>query len=86
VTDLSRELAQAARRDADEQSARLAEIPRSRVINVTVAATSPTVTVTWRGASVPISAKNVNYTPTVGDRVLCTMDDSDQLVIICRLG
>lgn len=85
MTDLSRELAQAARRDADEQSARLAEIPRSRFVNVTVASLSPTK-VTWRGASVPISGKNFDYTPVVGHRVLCGMDDSDQLVIICRLG
>ena len=85
MTDLSRELAQAARRDADEQSARLAEIPRSRFLNATVASLSPTK-VTIRGASVGVAATNLNYTPVVGHRVLCGWDDSDQLVIICRLG
>jgi hypothetical protein len=85
VTDLSRELAQAARRDADEQSARLAAIPRARFLNATVASLSPTK-VAIRGASVTVAAKDFTYTPVVGHRVLCGWDDSDQLIIICRLG
>jgi len=88
VTELSRALGRAARRNADAQSARLAELPAVRQFFATVTTVTPgagpggnaLVTVTWRAAELTVAAYNAAYTPDVGHRVRCSLVDN-QLVI-----
>jgi hypothetical protein len=77
----SREVDRAARQWADAQQAQLAAVPSLRGFAATVAATSPAVTVTWRGADYTATRVLPSYTPGVGDRVLCLLVD-DQLVVL----
>lgn len=80
---LSRELGLAARRFADQQSDRLADVPVSRHIRATVATVTEgaavdgnaVVQVTWRGAVLTVSDYPDSYTPVVGHRVLCVLVD-----------
>lgn len=90
----SRVLAQAARRFADGHSDRWAEIPRDRLLILSVTAVNPTgspggnavITLTWRGRDVQAADYCASYTtPTVGDRVICVLV-SDQLVVLDRLA
>jgi hypothetical protein len=83
--EMSRELAQASRRLADAQSARLAEVSKTRAAWATVVTVGPPATVSWRGATVTVSGKNAGYTPVVGDRVLLVADENDQLVIAFKV-
>lgn len=76
---LDRELAQVARRLADDDSARLAAVPAIPQFPATIFSTSP-LKVTWRGAAVAVAGKNANYTPVIGDRVSCRLV-RDQLLI-----
>lgn len=69
----SRNLAQAARRLADQQSDRIAALPNTQVLFLTVSALAP-VTVSWRGGDVVANAVGASYTPGVGDRVICLYD------------
>lgn len=88
----SRRLAQAARRNADQQSALLAFAP-SVLLHATVTTVTPgaarggtaAVSVTWRGQQILVNGYNAGYTPGVGDRVLCGVVDN-QLDIICPLA
>lgn len=90
----SRELAQAARRFADRNSARLADVAGARLIittvqTVTVGGASDgnaLVTVLWRGQEITTAGYPASYTPTVGDRVLCALVESQLLVVLPIIG
>ena len=83
-------VARAARRNADQMTALLAEIPASRVLRATVASVTAggagdgtaLVTVTWRGGQYE-ATYGAHYTPVVGHRVLCVIVDN-QLEIVQR--
>ena len=87
---ISRQVIRAARRNADQQTARLAEIPSVRMLRATVASVAPggagdgnaKVWVTWRG-EVLEATYGAHYTPVVGHRVLCVIVDN-QLEIVQR--
>jgi hypothetical protein len=76
-----REVDRSARQWADAQQSQIAAVPSLRGFAATIAATSPSVTVTWRGASYTATRVLPSYTPGVGDRVLCLLVD-DQLVVL----
>lgn len=75
---MSRRLAAAARRLADQQTDRLADRPTPQFI-ATVTSTSP-LTVSWRGSSIAANGHYAAYTPGVGDRVSCELIDSQVIV------
>lgn len=83
MADLSRAVAKAAREWADLQTETFADLPSGLYV-ATVAVTSP-LSVSWRNRQVLVAGKNVNYTPTVGDRVHCSVID-DQLFIDYKIG
>lgn len=83
MPDLSRTLAKATRDWADQQTAALADMPPGLYV-ATVATTSP-LRVSWRLRQVLVAGKNASYTPTVGDRVHCSVVD-DQLFIDYKIG
>lgn len=76
---VSRELARAARRFADQQSSRFEALPLAQRLVLTVSATSP-LTVSWRGKDVPTKGANVATTLAVGDRVVCDLIDGQLIV------
>lgn len=76
-----REVDRSARQWADAQQAQISAVPSLRGFAATIAATSPSVTVTWRGAVYTATRVLPSYTPGVGDRVLCLLVD-DQLVVL----
>lgn len=87
----SRQVAQKARRNAEQQQAKLDSIPASRLFHATVASVIPgastdgraVVTVTRLGADIPIVAYNRALTFTVGDRVTCVyIDDQPEILHI----
>lgn len=81
----SRELARAARRFADQQTGRIADLPTTRSLIVTVSdVTGAVVTVNWRGQDLVATAVCASYTPATGDRVLVQLIEN-QLVVIDRL-
>ena len=88
MTELSRALGRAARRNADAQTARLAEIPAvpqffATITTVTAGAGpggNALVKVTWRAAELTVASYNGAYTPVLGHRVKCSIVRS-QLVI-----
>lgn len=84
------QLRQDAHRNADQQRAKLAAIPRGHPDFATVdgvtAGGAPdgraAVTVTWRGSqNVPVAGYVASYTPVMGDRV-AVMVVRDQPVIL----
>ena len=77
----SREVARAARQWAEAQQAQVAAVPATRTFHATVTATTPAVTVSWRGATIAATRVFPAYTPGVGDRVMCVIDNH-QLVIL----
>lgn len=89
---MNRELATAARRFADANTARIAEVPSERLIVATVtdvaAGAAPDgnalVTVTWRGSPCSVSGYLASYTPAEGHRVVCAYIDN-QLIITGRV-
>lgn len=81
---MSRELAQAARRHADAQSARLAAVPDTRADWATVLTVGPPLTVSYKGGTTTVW-RNADYTPVIGHRVLLIRDENDQLVALCRV-
>lgn len=89
--DLSRELAKAARRSADEQSARLRDAAGTTHVVATVATVTPgaakdgtaAVWITWRGRDYR-AAVGSTYTPAVGHRVIATYVDN-QLIVLDRI-
>lgn len=88
MTELSRALGRAARRNADAQTARLAELPQDRFFFATVSTVTPgagpggnaLVKVTWRLGEYTARSYNAAYTPDVGHRVKCHLVDN-QLTI-----
>lgn len=83
MPDLSRDVAKAARDWADQQTSALTSLPAGLYV-ATVATTSP-LAVSWRLREVLAAGKDANYTPTVGDRVRCSVVD-DQLFIDYKIG
>jgi hypothetical protein len=89
---MRRELARAARRLADQQSSRLADVPASRGFLATVVAVTAggsdngntLITVRYRGADLPATGFYASYTPTVGDRVDCVLRE-DQLIVVDKI-
>lgn len=78
---MNRELAAAARRFADANSARLAAASSGPVVWATVVSLDP-LKVSWRGGTVATAGYGSTYTPGVGHRVVCLYDDNNQLVVI----
>lgn len=91
---LSRELEAASRKFADRQTDRLADLPAARLMRATVDTVAPgaagdgnaLVTVTWRGASLPVADYPSSYTPVVGNRVLCALVDSELSILHHGIG
>lgn len=78
-----RDLARAVRGFADDDSARLADLPVTRFFTATVSnATAGSLAVTWRGKSVPMAGKAAGYTPAIGQRVLCALVDGQPLIVM----
>ena len=90
----SRRVQAAALRLADQQSARLADIPASRLLRATVETVTPgaasdgnaTVTVLWRGEELPVADYPDSYTPVAGHRVLCAVDDLQLSILHHSIG
>lgn len=83
MTQPNRKLAQAARRQADQTTARLADIATGRPLVTDVATVvGRTVTVAWRGGAQEAAGVLAAYTPAAGDRVLCVVDEKGQLFVI----
>lgn len=84
-----RNVRRAAFRLADQQAARLAELPSLRAVIATVATVtagaSPggnaLVTVIWRGVELTAAGYLASYTPAVGDRVECHLIDNQLIVV-----
>jgi hypothetical protein len=84
-------LAQIARRLADQQKTQAQAPPADRFVwgtiaTVTAGAASDgnaLVTVTWRGATVTANGYLSSYTPVAGNRVLCTYI-GNQLIVLGR--
>ena len=69
---------------ADANSDRLGEMQPARFLFATVSALSP-LEVTWRLGTRKATFKSAAYTPAVGDRVFCYLEDG-QLLVICATG
>lgn len=76
-------VAKAAREWADQHTASVAGMTTGLYV-ATLATVSPLV-VSWRNRQVLAAGKDANYTPTIGDRVRCSVVD-DQLFIDYRIG
>lgn len=89
---MNRELAAAARRFADAQSSRLADMPTAHQILATIVTVvaggasdgNALVTVTWRGNPVVCAGYAAAYTPVVGHRVVCDLV-ANQLLVAYRV-
>lgn len=88
----ARDLARAARRSADQTTARFAEIPATKQVLATVAAIQTgaaqggfdLVTVTWRGQDTLAAGYANGAALAVGNRVVCDYIDG-QLVVAYRV-
>lgn len=88
----TRQVARAARRFADRQSARLASVPATRLLKATVSSVTlgaasdgnALVAVSWRGGEYQVADYPDSYTPVVGDRVRCALDGDNELCILHR--
>jgi hypothetical protein len=90
---MTRPMLRTARQLADQQAARLAEVPSARLFFADVTAVvaagaadgiSALVTVTWRGSALIVADYPDSYTPAVGHRVRCALDGDNQLSILHR--
>lgn len=82
---LSREVEAAARRFGNQQTDRLADLPRDRHLCLTVTALNGTqVDVSWRGSTYTARVLAA-YTPAVNDRALCVLTTDNQLIAIGRI-
>jgi len=87
-------LARASRKLADQQTARLADVPASRMLRATVATVTAggagdgnaLVTVTWRGQVLEVADYPDSYTPVVNHRVLCAVVDSQLSILHHSVG
>jgi hypothetical protein len=92
MTAPSRRVQRAAHRLADQQRARIDELPAPQIIT-TVTAVTPggaigggaLVTVRYRGAATVVEGYLASYTPVVGDRVAGVFIDS-QLILLGRIA
>lgn len=93
MTEPSRRVQRAARRLADQQTARVADVPSTRLLIASVATVTAAagtdggavVTVRWRGDEVTAAAYLTSQAPVVDMRCLCALVDN-QLIILGRLG
>lgn len=84
----------AARRLADQNSRRLADVPAARMFRATITDVvagaggggGARVTVTWRGAEVTIADYPDSYTPALGHRVLCALVDNQASILHRGIG
>lgn len=91
---MTRALDAAARRFADAQTGRIAELPTDGKIVATVAAVTAgaaadgnaAVTVTWRAGTYRVKGYNRTYTPVVGHRVVCDLIDGQLLIAYSPVG
>jgi hypothetical protein len=83
MAELARVVEKAAREWADQHTSALSSLPPGLYV-ATVAVDTP-LTVSWRNRQVLAAGKDANYTPTIGDRVRCSVVD-DQLFIDYRIG
>lgn len=74
-------VARTARKLADQQSARLADLPTGEPFYADITAVTPTLTVLWRGGTYAATGSHASYTPTIGDRVECHLVRSQLCVI-----
>lgn len=85
-----RSLARAARRLADQQTSRLAEVGTARIFKATVTTVRAggasdglaLVKVTYRGSEVLVNDYPDSYTPALGHRVRCVLDADSELSIL----
>lgn len=84
---VSRQVAAAARRFADQQSARQADRPTGEFYATVTAVTTggaadgnALVKVRWRGQEITAAGYLAHYTPAVGHRVKCSMVDQQPIV------
>jgi hypothetical protein len=75
---VNRDLARAARRLADQQTARIADLPRDSFY-ADVVTVAPLV-ILWRSGTYEATGHHASYTPSIGDRVECHLV-SDQLCV-----
>lgn len=90
---LSRELNQAVRRFADQNTDRLADQPTVRFLTTVTAVTAggasdgnALVKVTWRGAELTVNGYAASYTPVVGHRVVCDYIDNQPIIAYRVVG
>lgn len=91
---ISPRASQAARRLADQQSDRLAELPatrlfRSTVTTVTAGAAvdgSAVIAITWHGQECTVADYPDSYAPASGDRVMCALVDGGLSVLHHCIG
>lgn len=87
----SRPIADAMRRSADQDNGQFAEVPATPHVRTTVTAVTPregrepAVTVLWRGSNVP-ATYGAQFTPAVGQRVLCAYFDNQLEIIQHSVG
>lgn len=77
---MNQQIARLARRNADQQTARLADLPTGRLFLATVTVTAP-LTVSWRGRQFTAAGAFTSYTPAITDRVLCALVDNQPVVL-----
>ena len=90
----SRRVRAAAQRLADQQTARLADVPAARLLRATVetvtagaaADGNALVTVLWRGEELDVSDYPDSYTPVAGHRVLCAVVDTQLSILHHSIG
>lgn len=91
MTEPSRQIQRRAHRRADQQAARIADIPVLRGMNATVSSVTlgagtdggAVVTVSYRGADITIACYGRPHIPSVGDRVtVIYIDDQPQIVAL----
>lgn len=88
----SPEAARVHRMRADQVRAQIENIPRNRVFKADIttvtagAAQGGTalVTVTWRGTELTVNDYPDSYTPAIGHRVRCVLDEDNELAILHR--
>lgn len=94
MTGPSRPVARAARRLAEQQSDRFADVPASRRVVVSITAVTAggaadgnaLVKVKWRDKELTCKGYNRSYTPVVGHRVVCDVIDDQLLIAYSPVG
>lgn len=81
---MNRELQRLARRNADQQTERIAELPTGDFFATVTAWDGTVLTLSRRGSTFPAAGRAASYTPGVGDWVACRSIDN-QPIAICRV-